>query len=157
MTSLGLYIGGFFGSISQLTFFSEISTVFVNISKIYNIHNESQTKKYNRNGALTILVFFVTKVFLYNYMILWKMQDMCMYRFESFWVLYPESLHKTCYLYIFLYFLTYCQQLFKFSVMLWSAFEVLGIDKAIEATERIEATRLTKKKQDWQIIFLTTI
>jgi len=108
MSSLGLYIGGFFGSISQLTFFSEISTVFVNISKIYNIHNESQTKKYNRNGALTILVFFVTKVFLYNYMIFWKMQDMCMYRFESFWVLYPESLHKACYLYIFLYFLTYC-------------------------------------------------
>ena len=95
-----------------------------------------------------ILTFFVSKVFLYNYMVFWKMQDMCMYRFESFWVLYSESMHKVCYLYIFLYFLTYCQVLFKFSVMLWSAFEVLGIDKAIEATERIEATRLSKKKKD---------
>jgi len=32
--------------------------------------------------------------------------------------------------------------------MIWSAFEVQRIDKAIEATERIEASRLSKKKQD---------
>ena len=149
MTCLGLYIGGFFGSISQLTFFSEISTVFVNISKIQNVHAQSESWNYKKNGAVMILVYFVSNIFLYNYMVFWKMQDMCMYRFESFWMLYPESMHKICYLYIFLYFLTYCHQLFKFSVMLWYAFEVLGIDKAIEATERIEATRLlTKKKQD---------
>jgi hypothetical protein len=88
--------------------FSEISTVFVNISKILHTHDCSESKTYNYNGAVMILVFFVSKVFLYNYMIFWKMQDMCMYRFESFWVLYPESLHKACYLYIALYFLTYC-------------------------------------------------
>lgn len=128
LTCLGSYLGGFFGSISQLTWFTEISTIFVNFGKILHKHDMSDTPIYNYNGAAQIFVFFVCKVFFYNYMVFWKMQDMCMYRFESFWVLYPTEMHSLCYVYIGTYFMMYCLQLYKFSVMIWEAFRVLGID-----------------------------
>jgi len=147
-TLLGTYLGGFFGSISQLTWFTEGATFLVSIGKILAAHDLVDTPIYNYCGGALIFVFFACRVFLYNYMIFWKMQDMCLYRFESFWVLYPQNQHMLCYLYILTYFVMYCMQLHHFSTMIWQSFRVLGIDKAIEATERIQPHKVGKKEKD---------
>lgn len=137
MTVLGTYLGGFFGSISQLSLFSEIGTMLVNISKILNLLDLQNSKTYNLFGTILICVFYLSNVFLYSYFIFWKMQDMCMYRYAHFWVLYPKNLHVVCYVYITLYFLKYCHHLYTHSKLIISAFKVLGIEEAVDAIERI--------------------
>jgi uncharacterized membrane protein len=85
---LGIYIGGFLGSISQLTTFTEISTVFVNFRTILVYHHADDNIVYAINGLMMTFSFFIVRVLFYYYIIFWKMQDMVMYRFESFWATY---------------------------------------------------------------------
>ena len=143
VTVLGTYLGGFFGSISQLTWFTEGSTLFVNFCKLLIAHHMKETLFFTLSKLLTLIVYFICNVFLYQYMIFWKMQDMCLYRFDSFWILYDEKQHVFCYIFIGVYFVMYCLQNFLFSKMLWDFLQDIGIDKAIQKTERI---RITRKK-----------
>jgi hypothetical protein len=141
VTVLGTYLGGFFGSISQLTWFTEGSTPFVNFCKLLVAQHKKETLFYTLSNLLTLMVYFVCNVFLYQYMMFWKMQDMCLYRFQSFWILYESSQHKLCYTFILIYFVMYCLQNFLFSKMVWDFLKDIGIDKAIEKTERIRVRK----------------
>ena len=74
-----------------MTWFAEGSTPFVNFCKLLVAHGQKETLFYTLSNLLTLIVYFICNVFLYQYMIFWKMQDMCLYRYESFWILYEEK------------------------------------------------------------------
>ena len=63
------------------------------------------------------------------------MQDMVMYRFESFWATYDQEVHYICWICIYLYLIMYILNIFWFHKILWGTLKALGLDKAIEATE----------------------
>ena len=63
-------------------------------------------------------------------------QELFLYRFESFWQMYPEYKWKWCYFAFGLYFAMYFLNLFWFSNILWTLLEVSGLTKAMEMTER---------------------
>ena len=67
----GLYIGGFFGSMSQLTWISELSTFFVNFGQILAWHDKTEAGIYVVNGLLMLVSFFIFRVIFYTYMIFW--------------------------------------------------------------------------------------
>lgn len=142
---IGTYIGGFLGSISQLTWVTELSTPFVNLRALMSIHKTTGNLVYVVNGLLMTVVFYVVRVFFYNYMIFWKIHDFCFYRHLHFWSTYPEHFHFWAKLAIVMYFLMYCLQLFWFSKILFGLLKALGFDKAIEATERRRIQAVEKK------------
>lgn len=65
----GLYIGGFFGSMSQLTWFTEGSTFFVNMRQILAWHEQTKTSLYLYNGLAMLVSFFFFRVIYYSYMV----------------------------------------------------------------------------------------
>ena len=77
----GITLEGFFGSLTQLSFFTEGSTLFVNARAIMATHKLTSTVPYFINGVLMVIAFFFMRVIFYHYMIFWKMQDLCMYRY----------------------------------------------------------------------------
>ena len=112
--SLGIYIGGFIGSISQLTAFTEISTIFVNFRTILVYHHATDNIVYAVNGLMMTFSFFFVRVLFYYYIIFWKMQDMVMYRFESFWATYDKEVHYICWICLYLYLAMYILNLYWF-------------------------------------------
>lgn len=70
---LGIHIGGFLGSISQLTTITEISTVFVNFRSILVYHHATDNIVYAINGLMMTFSFFIVRVLFYYYIIFWKM------------------------------------------------------------------------------------
>ena len=103
----GNYLGGFFGSISQLTWITEGSTPFVNLRWLLVQHKLGDSTLYLLNGAMMAWSFFWFRIFFYNYIIFWKMQDYVMYRYESFWQTIPEHKHFICYMSITMYLVMY--------------------------------------------------
>ena len=142
----GIYIGGFMGSICQLTWITEGSTPFVNLRQILAWHNMQDTTLYLMNGFMMTWSFFWFRVFFYNYMIFWKLQDYVMYRYESFWQTIPEHKHKIAIVSFVCYFVMYGLQLFWFSKILQGLLKALGIADAIQRTERIKKDEEDNKK-----------
>lgn len=133
---MGVYIGGFFGSITNLTMITELSTSFVSIRVVLAIHHLQDTVFYFWNGLALTFSFLFFRVFFYYYIIFWKVVDFCCYRQSSFWATYPPEMHKFCYLGIFLYILMYLLQLFWFSKIIEGCLKQLGVTDAIEETEQ---------------------
>lgn len=134
--SLGIYIGGFLGSASQLTWFTEISTPFVNFRALLAYHKLNNTRLYALNGIIMTAVFFLGRVIFYYYIVFLKCLDMVAYRSISFWPLYPEEHHKYCYFCITMYCTMYLLNLFWFSKMMAGFCKGLGLLDACERTER---------------------
>jgi len=139
---LGNYVGGFFGSISQLTWITELSTPFTNGRALLAYHKKQDSVVYLLNGLMMLVSFFVVRVCYYYYMIFNQMQIYCMYRSNSFWHLYPAEHHKWCYLAMFLYFSMYILQLFWFSKILDGFLKAIGLN--LEAVEE----KSDKEKDD---------
>jgi hypothetical protein len=83
--ALALWLGGFFGSCSQVSFIVEASTPFVSLRAILAYHKQDSTLFYGLNGMMMTFMFFIFRVCFYYYMIFWKCQDFLLYRFVSFW------------------------------------------------------------------------
>lgn len=71
-TLLALYLGGFFGSCSQVTFIVEASTVFVNLRQILAMHRLDDGLLYKLNSLVMTVAFFVFRVCFFYYMVFWK-------------------------------------------------------------------------------------
>ena len=132
---LGIYVGGFFGSISQLTWITELSTPFVNIRWLLAFHHLESTIAYMINGFLMTVAFLVFRMIYYYYMIFIKVVEMTMYRFRSFWATYPEDKYLACYACLALYGMMYVLNLYWFSRMVVGLFKGLGIMEAIKRSE----------------------
>ena len=85
----GLYIGGFFGSMSQLTWISECSTFFVNFGQILAWHEKTESNAYLVNGISMLVSFFIFRVLFYTYMIFWGVIPFDFVDSEANWKLYP--------------------------------------------------------------------
>jgi len=144
---LALWLGGFFGSMSQLTWITEASTFFVNMRAIMAYHKMQSHPLYIANGLLMTIAFFVFRICYYYFMVFSHIQIYTLYRSYSFWSLYPEDMHKWCYLAMALYFSMYILNMFWFSKIVMGSLKALGIDKAIEATEWTEMTEKDVKKK----------
>lgn len=134
---LALWLGGFFGSCSQISFIVEASTPFVSLRAIIAYHKREDCLLYKVNGILMTIMFFIFRVCFYYYMVFWKSQDFLMYRFVSFWQTYPQYKWFWCKVCMALYCMMYFLNLFWFSKMLWGLMKGLGIDQAIRDTERV--------------------
>uniref|UniRef100_A0A7S3IL81 TLC domain-containing protein n=1 Tax=Strombidium inclinatum TaxID=197538 RepID=A0A7S3IL81_9SPIT len=141
---MAVVIGGFFGSMCQLSYITEISTFFLNVRALMAEHKLDNQPLYYANGLVLTGAFFVFRVFFYHYMIFWKIQDYAFYRYQSFWTLYPPEHYWMCCSCILLYTFMYFLQLFWFSKILFGLLKAFGVDKAIQATEKAEQ----KIKQD---------
>lgn len=82
---LAVWLGGFFGSASQVSFIVEVSTPFVSIRQMMAYHKKEDSLLYKLNGIIMTLSFFIFRVCFYYYMVFWKCQDFLMYRYVSFW------------------------------------------------------------------------
>lgn len=77
----GAVINGVFGSLSQLTWFTEGSTFFVNMRWLMATHKVTDSPLYVLNGLMMAVSFFCFRIVLYTYMI--------------FWVIYPFVMDKS--------------------------------------------------------------
>lgn len=125
---LGLYNGGFFGSVSQLSFIAEVSTLFVNFRFVLCLHKQEGTKLYAINGILMTIAFFFFRVWYFYYMIFWKCQDLMMYKYAAFWATYPAHKWKWCQLHFYMYVMMYILNIFWFAKMVWGLVKGMGID-----------------------------
>uniref|UniRef100_A0A7S3CQB2 TLC domain-containing protein n=1 Tax=Strombidium rassoulzadegani TaxID=1082188 RepID=A0A7S3CQB2_9SPIT len=145
---IGSYLGGFLGSISQLTWVTEFSTPSVNLRAIMAMHKATDNALYVLNGLMMTLSFFVFRVVYYRYMIFWKIHDMATYRSETFWATYPAEKHALCLFCIVVYFIMFCLQLFWFSKIVMGLFKAFGLDKAVQLTERAVREEPSKVKKE---------
>ena len=76
---VGTYLGGPIGSISQLTWFTEASTPFVNLRWILSKHDIGGAV-YAFNGLMMNLTFFSMRICFYHYMIFTKIAEFILYR-----------------------------------------------------------------------------
>jgi len=125
---LGLWVGGFFGSVSQLTFIVETTTLFVNFRFVLCLHKQEGTKLYAINGLLMTIAFFIFRVWYYYYIVFWKCQDLMMYKYAAFWATYPEYKWKWCYFNFIMFLMMYCLNIFWFAKMVWGLMKGMGID-----------------------------
>ena len=133
---LAVWLGGFFGTCSQVSFIVEASTPFVSLRAILAGLKLESSILYIVNGIMMTFAFFIFRVCFYYYMVFWKCQDFMLYRFSHFWQTYPEYKFKWCILCFILYVAMYMLNLFWFFKMLWGFFKGIGIDKAIQDTVR---------------------
>lgn len=128
---IGNYVGGFFGSISQLTNFAEGANYCLAAHHVMIYHQQNGLMR-TLNGLSSLLNFFVFRMLFFNYMIFWKMQDFCLYRYYTFWHQYPSDLHHVCYAFIAIYIVMFGIQLHWFSKLLFGFLKHIGLDIAIE-------------------------
>jgi uncharacterized membrane protein YagU involved in acid resistance len=85
----GIASGGFFGSISHLTWITEASTPFVNLRQLLAWHHLTDNRLYLMNGLLMTLSFFVFRIVFYTYMILGQIFPFVLDGKGSFYAEYP--------------------------------------------------------------------
>ena len=73
----GTYIGGPLGSISQLTWLSEGSTLNVNFRQILAWHHQEKESIYLINGLLMAFNFFIFRIIFYTYMFFGMILPFC--------------------------------------------------------------------------------
>ena len=129
--AVALYLDGFIGSISQLTWITEGSTFFVNLRQVmvYHKFDKSYSKLYFLNGIFMALTFGIFRIYFYHYMIFVVLVYHVLYRTASFWSIFYkgkmiQSVAKiSMILYIFMYFL----QLHWFCKILTGLLNSVGI------------------------------
>ena len=67
-----IQLDGYYGSIAHLTMFTEISTINVNIRVLLTLIGLGDGLLYAVNGIMMTVVFFVSRVIGYTYVIIWK-------------------------------------------------------------------------------------
>lgn len=87
----GIYVGGFFGSISQLSFVTELSTPFVNGRVILTWHDYGNSSLYLANGVMMAVSFYYCRIVYYFHMIFYWILLFTFFRKSTFWNFYPES------------------------------------------------------------------
>ena len=141
---VGLYMDHFFGSISQLTMITELSTISLNIRAIMVYHKQQGSLLYIFNGFIMTISFYFIRILWYHFIIFGLFIDFGIYYGEQFWAsIYPEPAKvRVIYISYFVYFLLYCLQLFWFSKILAGLLKAFGVeaylDKQINDEENSE-------------------
>ena len=128
---MSLQAGGTFGTICQISFFTEASTPFVNGRQILVWHHLEDTSIYIANGLMMTVSFFWVRVVFYGYMILGKCRHWAFIE-PNFWeTYYPDTssrvLAQVC---ITLYSLMYLLQLFWFYKIFTGLLKAVGCMKS---------------------------
>ena len=90
---VALYLGGMIGSISQLTWITEGSTLFVNLRylMVYHKYDKTNSKMYIFNGFLMTLTFGIFRIYFYHVMIFDILLTYVVYRTHSFWPIFYKG------------------------------------------------------------------
>ena len=136
---LTTYAGGLIGSVCQLSAFTEISTLFVNMRTILAYHKLQKSTLYVANGVMMTWMFFWARVVFYSYMIFGVLLDYCVYRSHSFWSTYDDQTRPMMYFSLALYLLMYLLNLF------WFVKIFMGLAKAFGLVGKVQTTERTKK------------
>lgn len=88
---VGLYLGGLIGSISHLTWFTEGSTLFVDLRYLMFFHKMEGTAIYIANGVFMLVSFFIFRIWYYHTVIFHYLVHFALYRGDSFWALQFQS------------------------------------------------------------------
>jgi hypothetical protein len=67
-----IYLDGYYGSIAHLTMFTEISTLNVNIRVLLTLIGLGDGILYAINGLMMTVIFFVTRIIGYSYVVIFK-------------------------------------------------------------------------------------
>jgi len=86
--AVALYLGGLIGSISQLTWLTEGSTLFVNIRHMMVYHKMEESNIYIANGVFMAVAFGVFRIAYYHFMIFGILVHYVLYRAGSFWPIF---------------------------------------------------------------------
>ena len=98
MISIAIFVGGFFGSVTQLTLVTEVVTPIIVMRSIMALHGWSDSILFFFNKMVLTAAFFVFRIMFYYYMVFGKIVDYAGYRHHSFWTNIPIEFHKLCYL-----------------------------------------------------------
>lgn len=86
---LGVYLGGYFGSVTQLSLLTEIATFNSAARELLIVHKLDDTLINTLNSLSQTLTFMFFRIFFYYYMVFFKLVDYAGYRYNSFWNLIP--------------------------------------------------------------------
>ena len=154
---LSIYLGGFMGSIGQLSGFTEFSSPFVSLRAILAMHKMQSGILYFLNGLMMVFSFFLCRMCFQYYLIFKEIEYFLFYRHLEFWALYPEEQHLWIKIAVAFYLVLYILNIYWFSKILLGLYKALGIDKAIQLScyeyepyggyDEVEEVRETKGKK----------
>lgn len=132
-----LYSGGAYGSICQLSFITEASTVFVNGRQLLAWHHFQDSIIYIVNGLLMTVAFFWVRVVFYGYMIFGRIRHWHFFEPNFYETSYPDSFTRMLvYFCITLYSMMYGLQLFWFYKILTGLLKALGLMKSSSKSKK---------------------
>lgn len=129
--ALSINVGGFMGSICQVSLLTELSTPFVNIRGFI----PRTSPLYLVNGILMTGAFFFFRVLWYNFVIFDQFQVYILYRGYHFWELYPKEDHFKVKILLCLSMTMYFLNMFWFSKMFAGLLNALGLGKLFDEVE----------------------
>lgn len=141
--AISLYLGGLIGSIAQLTWITEVSTLFVNARHLILMHGyEKSSKLYILNGLLMALSFAVCRIYFYHKMIFDILVHYVLYRGGSFWSIFYKGkfIQRLAKIAMFLFLFMYLLQLYWFCKILTGLLKAVGIENLSVAGPEDEST-----------------
>ena len=147
MCVLGVIVGGFFGSLSQLTWIISLSTIFTSIKSLIALSDYDKTLAYYLTVLIEIVSFFFARVIFFYTAVFLKIVEMVGYRFENFWATYDPTMKPYCQVFIGLYLAVYVLNLNEFSWLVQDLFEMVGLAEAVRKTERADEPSEEKKNE----------
>ena len=81
---MGIYFGGYIGSVVHLTTITELSTFNVNNRVLLSLLDQNNTFIYMFNGIVMTITFFLMRVVYYSWILAVKWPQIAMYSYQ-FW------------------------------------------------------------------------
>ena len=136
---MGVYLGGFIGAVSHMTWIVEISTIFVNVRYILLYMKLDQGVLYKLNGVLIAVSFFVFRVCFFHWVIFELFMKHFFFNGNMFWndQQLSKTQEKVAVFAVSLYVLFYYLQLYWFCRIVGGLLKVLGLAKffGVKATD----------------------
>jgi len=145
MCVFGVIVGGFFGSLSQLTWIISLSTICTSIKNLLALNDYDKSLAYYLTVLVEIVSFFFARVIFFYMAVFLKIVEMVGYRFENFWATYDPVMKPYCQAFIGLYLVVFVLNLNEFSWLVQDLFEMMGLAEAVRRTERNEQPSEKKK------------
>ena len=127
-SSVGIWLGGSIGTVSNITAFTEITTPFVNNRYFLSLHNKSDGKCYLYNGLMMTFSFFIFRCVFMSYLVVGL--TIGSLRDNNYHLGAPELQRYAIYVSICLYFILLALNFVWFHKMVKGAIKHLNKQKA---------------------------